>query len=123
MSYKKVGDIFLMAMFEDKQFKIIRSRGGFILIRKTLSYDHHSHFRDLQGCRIVMKLFYRKLIPYKNYFKTSMKRITADEEFAKFGIQKPKQKYKNKRQELFNYDFAELNEKRNVQEEIRSIEE
>lgn len=86
-----------MLLFEDKCFKVISYRGGCVLIRKDYPYSHHSHFRDIQGAKTVIKLFHKKLIPYRKYFRSSIERVTTKEELEKFGQQKPKQKYKNRR--------------------------
>lgn len=84
-------------LYEDKEFKIIKTKRDYILIRKNHPRSYHSHFKQLNGARLVAKLFKQRLVPYKEYFIEAMRRVTSDSEFESFGQQKLKPKYKNRR--------------------------
>ena len=86
-----------MKLYEDSNFEIIRNSRDYILIRKKCDYSFHSHFRKLSGCKYIISMFNKKLIPHKKYFRESMRRITTVEEFERFTEKKVKEKYRNGR--------------------------
>ena len=81
-------------LYEDNLFRIIKTNRDYILIRTDLDYKNHAHFKNIQGAKLCKDLFYKQQIPYKRYFRGSMKRITTDEEYSQFSNQKPKDKCK-----------------------------
>ena len=83
-------------IWENKIFKIVYTGKDYVLIRKGLKYENHSHFRKLNGAKIVISLYNKKLIPNQSYFRSSMKRITTKEEYATFSYKKKKPKYYNR---------------------------
>ena len=84
-------------LYEDRDFKIIRHRGGVVLIRKNMPYSFHSHFKDFKGAKQVLRFFKRKVIPYSPYFKSSIIRLTTEYERTKFSYERKKPKYVNKK--------------------------
>ncbi|MDF2612516.1 MAG: hypothetical protein K0S71_302 [Clostridia bacterium] len=82
------------SIFEDGEFRILQGR-GFTLVRKNKPYTYHSHFKHMDGTRLMIKLYYQKVIPYEPYFIEAMRRITTPEEFSSFRKQSRKCKYKN----------------------------
>ena len=85
------------SIWEDKEFRIIRCKRDYVLIRKNFAYKYHAHFEDLKGAKTVVVLFYKKLIPHGRYQRGSMKRLTTDEEYENFVEQRKKPKYRNQR--------------------------
>jgi len=83
-------------LFEDKEFKIIRSC-DYVVIRKNNSYSFHSHFRKYSGAIGLIKLFYKKIRPSTNYFYIAMQRVTTEQEFNNFKTIRLKQKYYNRK--------------------------
>jgi hypothetical protein len=82
-------------LFEDSEFKIVHGR-DYCLIRKNKEYQYHAHFKRLDGCKTLIELFYKGVMPYDDYFITAMKRICTEEEFNKLREPRKKQKYTNK---------------------------
>lgn len=82
-------------LWEDSNFKILHSCRDYIVVRKDFPYDFHSHFKRYSGATFLIKLYYKQLQPYHEYFKTAMKRITTAEEWDSFTPQKYKQSYYN----------------------------
>lgn len=84
-----------MIVYEDKNFKILKRYNDYVLIRKNRPYSFHSHFRNLQGAKIVIGFFNRGMRPNKPYFISSMQRITTVDEYDAFGFRKKKMQYRN----------------------------
>ena len=74
-------------IFEDREFKVVKGY-DFIVVRKDSPYSFHSHFKSLTGARGLIRLFYKKVQPFKEYFNTAMKRVTTDREFDSFRKEK-----------------------------------
>lgn len=74
-------------IFEDKEFQVVKGY-DFVVVRKDSPYSFHSHFRSLTGARGLIRLFYKKIQPIKEYFNTVMKRITTELEFDSFKKEK-----------------------------------
>lgn len=88
--------MFNKLLFEDKEFKIIKSY-DYVLIRKHKAYSFHSHFRSYSGAIGLVKLFYKHVKPNVNYFYIAMQRITTEKEFNHLRPKIQKQKYQNTR--------------------------
>ena len=84
-----------MLIYEDRDFKILKSKRDSVLIRKGLEYKNHSHFRRRDGCYTLMSLYRRKLIPKRRYYREAMQRITTEEEYLNFTQKANKSKYYN----------------------------
>lgn len=82
-------------LFEDKEFVIYHTNRDYILIRKNGGYAQHSHFDRFSGAKLLIDLFYKKVVPYNPYFKEAMERICYENEICKFKEEKVKQKYYN----------------------------
>lgn len=84
-------------LWEDTSFKIVRSKRDYVLIRKgnQFDYEHHSHFNQLRGAKLVVTLFHKNIRPKRRYFIESMRRVTTKKEFEGLRIKKKKQSYHN----------------------------
>lgn len=82
-------------LYEDKEFVIYHTNRDYILIRKNGEYGQHSHFDRFSGAKLLVDLFYKKVLPYNPYFKEAMERICDDREIKKFKEEKIKQRYYN----------------------------
>jgi hypothetical protein len=82
-------------IWEHGEFKVLRSRRDFVLVRKGYPYEFHAHFKDLKGCKTLVKLFEKKKIPFQEYYKLAMERITTEEEREQFTPQRKKLYYFN----------------------------
>ncbi len=82
-------------LFEDKEFIIYATNRDYILIRKEGEYKQHSHFDRFSGAKLLVDLFYKKILPYNPYFKQAMERICFDNELTSFKQEKKKQMYYN----------------------------
>ena len=87
--------MFNKILFEDKEFKIIKSC-DYVVVRKNNDYSFHSHFKRYSGAIGLIKLFYKKIQPNVNYFNIAMQRITTEKEFNSFITIRLKQKYYNR---------------------------
>lgn len=84
-----------MILYEDKEFKIKRNSRDYVLIRKNMPYEYHSHFRRKSGADTVISLFYKNIKPNKKYFETAIRRVTTKEEFHNLRVKKRKLRYRN----------------------------
>lgn len=74
-------------IFEDREFKVVKGY-DFVVVRKDSPYGFHSHFKSLTGARGLIRLFYKKIQPRREYFNTAMKRVTYESEFEGFNIER-----------------------------------
>ena len=78
-------------IFEDREFKVVKGY-DFVVVRKDSPYSFHSHFKSLTGARGLIRLFYKRVQPFKEYFNTAMKRITTEVEFFSFKAESKRQR-------------------------------
>ena len=82
-------------LFEDKEFIIYNTNRDYVLIRKNGEYGQHSHFDRFSGAKLLVDLFYKKVLPYNPYFREAMERICYEKEIKHFKEAKKKQRYYN----------------------------
>ena len=85
MCLKKVG--------ESLEFVVKQDSRGYIVIRKDGAYRQHAHLSTLDGCRKLIQLIERGLLPKNTYLQGSCRRLLTEQEYN--SLKKPKQKYYN----------------------------
>ena len=75
------------------QFTIKEESRGYVVVRKNGEYTQHAHLSTLNGCRELIILIEKGLLPKSQYLQGSCRRLLTHEEFLK--LKKPKDKYYN----------------------------
>lgn len=70
------------------------SERGYIISRKDGEYSQHAHIKTLNGCRQLLYLIRKGLLPKDKYLQGSARRLLYDDEYER--LKKPKDKYFNK---------------------------
>ncbi len=67
-------------------FRITKDRRTktWVVARTDLPHEHHTHFKDLNGCFKLIHLFEKGIKPNHPYLKEAMLRITTPEEWDGF---------------------------------------
>lgn len=75
------------------EFLVKQDSHGYIVVRKNGEYRQHAHVSTLNGCRELIMLIQRGLLPKNRYLQGSCRRLLNPEEYHK--LKKPKDKYYN----------------------------
>lgn len=66
---------------------------GYVVVRLNMPENFHAHVSTLNGCRILINLIDKGVLPRSKYLQESCRRILTDEEYSR--LKKPKQSYYN----------------------------
>lgn len=70
--------------YEDSKFIIFWTNDNYIVVRKHGKYEQHSHFKKFDGAKLLVDLYYKKIMPLNPYFKKAMERICTQNELKQF---------------------------------------
>lgn len=68
-------------LFCQKEFLVGRTQDGVIVINTRLDYANHAHFDSIKGAQIVLKAIEKNMLPNKEYFRVSCKRLLSKEQY------------------------------------------
>ena len=76
------------------QFDIIKdSSRGYIVKRIDGDYEQHAHVSTLNGCRLLINLIHKGMMPTSKYLQDSARRLLTEEEYK--SLRQKKQRYVN----------------------------
>lgn len=82
-------------VYQFKEYKVIDSNRGHIIINTKGEYDNHAHVKRLTTCKKVLNMIERHIVPDSTYLRGTALRLSLDEKYIdkiNIKIEKDKQK-------------------------------
>lgn len=84
-------------IYADDEYKILNSKGDYLLCNVNAEYKCHAHLKKADTCFLLMKLIRRQIVPKSRYLQEAALRVTTDEGYIK-KIKRKQAKERNKLQ-------------------------
>ena len=84
-----------MVVHKESIYEVKKDNKGYVLINTIGKYENHGHLKNLKACKKIIKLMIKNLVPYNNYWRGTVLRVSIDKSYlekVRHKIEKDKQK-------------------------------